>query len=236
MGLPKINAPKYRMTIPSSGKEVEFRPYLVREEKILMMAMEAEDEKQMSTAITDIVEACTFGELNINKLALFDIEYMFSQLRAKSVGEKTKVLIPCSAEGCEEKNEVEINLETDIKVTDLPNNKIELTDNTGIIMKFPSVADYMDIVNSDKTTIDKIFLTVAASIDSIYSGDEMFDSADHSKDELIAFIENLNSDQFNKVKAYLDKSPYAYMNVNFKCSKCGHNNDIELKGLGNFFN
>jgi len=234
MALPKINAPKYRMTIPSTGKEVNFRPYLVREEKILMVALESGDEKQMSTAITDIVEACTFGELNIHNLALFDIEYMFSQLRAKSVGERTKVMVPCEKEGCEEKTEIEVNLESDIKITERPDNKIELTNDTGIIMKYPSVADYMDILNSDLEPIDKIFNTIAASVDSIYSGDEMFDAADHKREEVLDFIEGLNSDQFNKVKNYLDKSPYAYMNVKFKCA-CGHDNDIEVKGLGNFF-
>lgn len=233
MALPIINAPKYRMTIPSTKKEIQFRPYLVKEEKLLMLALESEDDKMMSSSIKEIINSCTFGEVNVDRLALFDVEYIFSQLRAKSVGETSEVSVPC--EKCEEANPVTINLEKDIQVTDIPDNKVQLTGDTGLIMKFPSVGEYTDIINSESQNIDKIFLTIASCIDSIYAGDEMFDAKDHTKEELVAFIENLNSDQFNKIRAYLEKAPYAYINVAFKCKKCGHQNEIELKGLGNFF-
>ena len=232
MALPQLNVPKYELIVPSSGVVTAFRPYLVKEEKILMIALESQDDKQMTTAITSIIDACTMGKLNMVNLTMFDIEYIFTKLRSKSVGETASVKLPCSS--CEEKSAVDIDLEM-VQITEKPDTKIGLTDDTGLIMKFPSLKDYMDIQNSEGSNIDKIFHVIVASIDSIYSGDEMFEASSHAKSELLDFIESLSAEQFKKVQAFLDNMPAIYINVSFECESCGGKNDIELKGLANFF-
>lgn len=233
MALPKLNAPKYTMTIPSTGFDVEYRPYLVREEKLLMIAMESEDEKQMVAAIRDIIESCTFNQVDINNLATFDIDYMFIKLRSKSVGESSTVQLTCT--NCEHKNEYTVNLDNDVKVKKSPEKKIELTADTGLIMRHISMADYIDVVNSGKNFVDQQFDLIAKSIDSVYSGDEVFDVADQTDDEIIEFLESLNSEQFIKVKSFIENTPHAYANVAYKCESCGTEHEFELKGLRNFF-
>lgn len=232
MALPKLNVPKYELKLPSTGFSVSYRPYLVKEEKVLMIAMESEDANQMTTAILDIIDTCTFNELNMSSLTMFDIEYIFAKLRSKSVGETSTVNAKCSK--CEEGTKVDIDIDT-VSITDIPDKKIQLSDSVGLLMKFPSMADYMDIQNSDASNIDKIFATVAASIDSIYSGDDMFEAADSTKAELIDFLESLNAEQFKKIQHFLNAMPVAYVHMEFKCEHCGHANETDLKGLMNFF-
>lgn len=232
MALPQFNVPKYELTVPSTGQTVMYRPYLVKEEKLLMIALESQDESQMTRAMVDIVDSCTMNALKINSLTMFDIEFIFTKLRSKSVGETSTVKLPC--EKCETMNKVDIDLDL-AQITPKPEKKIKLTDDTGLIMKFPSLADYTDIQKSDASNIDKIFNIIITSIDSIYSGDEMFDTSSHSKKELLDFVESLSAEQFKKVQAFLDAMPVVYINALFKCENCGSDNDIELKGLANFF-
>jgi hypothetical protein len=233
MALPKINTPKYELTIPSTGKSIEYRPYLVREEKLLMLALESESEMQMVSAIKDIVSACTFDVVDVNRLAMFDIEYMFAKLRAKSVGETAKVTLDCDS--CEAKNEVVINIEEDISTTEKKDSKIALTDNMGLVMKYPSMSSFLDVQNSDDTEVDKLFDLIAMSIGSIYDGDEVHDGDSHSTKDKVEFIESLSGDQFKKVQQWLADLPQAYVSVKYTCSECKHEHDIELKGLKNFF-
>ena len=234
MALPKLNTPTYTMTIPSSKKDVKYRPYLVKEEKILMIAMESEDGLQINDAIRDVIKDCTFGELDTSKLTMFDVEFIFTRLRAKSVGESSTVMVPCTK--CEEPNEATINLETDLIVGDVPPNRIELTSDTGLIMKYPSMVDYIELsAEADTTEVDKVFALVARSIESVYSGDDVFDADSQTREEMVEFVENLSSEQFVKVKEYLDNMPQAKVDAKFKCQKCNHDNVVELRGLRNFF-
>lgn len=233
MALPKINVPKYNTKVPSTGEEIQFRPYLVKEEKILMIALESENGTQINNAVKDIISACTFEKVDSNALTLFDVEYLFTKLRSKSVGETSTVLLPCSK--CEEKNEVVLDLEK-INLGDQPDNRIDLGSGTGLIMKYPSMTEYLDVAeNKDLDMIDKIFAVIAKCIDQIYSGDDVFDAADQTQQELIDFVGELSSDQFKKVQAYLDAMPSVTVDAKFKCKECGHDNEVELKGLANFF-
>lgn len=233
MALPKLNTPKYELTVPSSGKEVSFRPYLVKEEKILMIALESEDEKSIMKAVKDIIEACTFGEVNSNRLTMFDMEYIFTKIRTKSVGETTKLNLPC--EKCEHVNEVVVDLDNDLHVTEGKDKNIKLTSDTGIIMKYPSVNDYVEATTSSGSEIDKIFKLMAAAVESIYSGDEMFEAANEPEKEIIGFLESLNSAQFVQVKEFFDNMPQASITANYTCSECGNVHSMELKGMRNFF-
>ena len=233
MALPQLNVPKYELTVPSTGKTVRYRPYLVKEEKLLMIAMEAQDERQMIGAIKDLIANCTDNEVNINKSKMFDLEYIFPTIRNKSVGESTKIKIPC--EKCETSVEVDVDLETGLKVSEGRDKKIPLTADTGLIMKYPSIDDYMDISNSTDSEIDKIFKLIIRSIETIYSGDEVFDASTHSEKELTDFIESLDSSQFIIVKDFFDNMPQASIDVEYTCTSCGHDHKMELKGMANFF-
>lgn len=235
MALPKLDSPRYEMKVPSTGKKAVYRPYLVKEEKVLMLAMESNDNKQMIRALKDVITSCTEGTIDSESLTMFDLEYVFMQLRSKSVGETTEARISCKS--CEEKNSLNIDL-AKIRV-DVPKEserKIKLTDNVGIIMKYPTVNDIMDVELTDDASVDKMFDLIEKCIGAIFSGDEIFDAKDQSKAELKEFIESLNSEQFNKIKAFVENMPAAKVDIEFDCIKCKEHNKIEVKGLANFFN
>ena len=234
MALPKLNAPRYEMKIPSTGKKVIYRPYLVKEEKVLMLALESKDDKQMVRAIKDVISACTDEGVDADKLTMFDLEYIFMQLRGKSVGETTEISVGCKS--CDTKNTININLDkVTVKVLKESERKIKLTDTVGVVMKYPSVNDVIDIQVSEEAEIDKLFDMIAFCIDSVYSGDELFDASTQSKAEVRDFIESLNTEQFNRIKEFIQDMPSAAITVDFKCIKCGEHNNFEVKGLANFF-
>lgn len=232
MALPQLNVPKYELIVPSTGERIKYRPYLVKEEKVLMVALESQDESQLINALKDLVAACADG-LDISKLSMFDLEYIFIKIRSKAVGESTTIRVPC--ESCETQVEVDVDLDAGLKVSEGRDKKIPLTDDTGLIMKFPSVDDFYDITQSKDSEIDKVFKLIIRSIDTIYSGDEVFEASTHSEKELISFIESLNSAQFLIVKDFFDNMPQASIDVEYKCQSCGHEHTMELKGMSNFF-
>jgi len=234
MALPKLDTPRYEMKIPSTAKKVVYRPYLVKEEKILMLAMESNDQKQMVRALKDVVNSCTEGLINVDELTMFDLEYVFMQLRSKSSGETTEVNVKCKS--CETKNSVNVNLsKVDVKVPKTAELKIKLTDKVGVVMKYPSVNDMINVQDSNDNEVNKVFTIIAKAIDSIYSGDEIFDAKEQSIDELKDFIDSLNTEQFNKIKNFIENMPSAGTMISFECSNCSTHNDVEIKGLANFF-
>lgn len=234
MALPKIDAPRYEMIIPSTKEKVVYRPYLVKEEKVLMIAMESQDEKQMVRAIKDVITACTEGAVDADKLAMFDLEYVFTQLRSKSAGETTEVSLPCQE--CETRNDVTIDL-SQIKVVGIDKNKhkIKLNDDYVLMMKYPTVNQLVAAETSKKSDVEKMFDLLAEVVDSLHTNDEVFDMKEQTKEEVKEFIESLNSEQFNKIKTFIEESPSAQLTAAFDCTKCGHHNELEVKGLGNFF-
>jgi len=235
MALPKLDTPRYEMTIPSTGKKVVYRPYLVKEEKILMLAMESQDQKQMVRALKDVINSCTEGMADVESLALFDIEYIILQLRGKSVGESTEVGLDCKS--CGTKNDVIVELDkVTVNVPSKTTRKIKLTDNVGIQMKYPSVNSIMNSdLSEENMTIDKMFDLIVDCIDSIYTNEEIFDASEQTKDELKDFLESLSSEQFAKVKKFIEEMPVASLPIDFVCGKCGEHNHFDVKGLANFF-
>ena len=193
MALPKLDSPHYEMKIPSTGKKITFRPYLVKEEKILMLALESKDDSQMVRAVKDVIRACTDDAVDVEDMPMFDMEYIFTQLRSKSVGETTKIGISCQS--CNHKNDIDINLDNiRVDVPKAKERKIELTPIVGMVLKYPTVNEVLDAqVNSTSSDVDKMFDMLASCIDSIYSGDEVFDAKSQTKKELKDFIESLNT-------------------------------------------
>jgi len=230
MALPSLTSSKYELTVPSTNTRVEYRPYLVKEEKILMIAAESEDESQMIRGIKDIIKSCTFDKMNVDRLTMFDLEYIFTILRSKSVGESSNVSLVCVS--CDEPNEVTINLDT-VTVTEGVDKNIKLTDTIGMVMKYPYIDDVINAASD--TDVEAAFELIVSCIDSIYEGDEMFGAEDQTREELMTFVESLNTQQFEKINKFVLGIPHAFIDAEFNCTKCKTHNEINIRGLANFF-
>lgn len=225
--------PKYQVTLPVSGMKVEYRPFIVKEEKLLLMAAESKDEKMMSSAVKQIVQSCTEGKVDISRLPTTDVEYLFLQLRSDSIGETVKPNVKCSK--CEVGNEIEVNLKQ-IKVATNPshNKKIHLAGDIYVMMKHPVMHD-MEKVETKDTEIDRAFMLIAKCIDKVISGETIYNAAEMDENEVREFIENLTQSQFKKLLDFIDTMPSMQSEITFKCKKCGHDNSAVLKGLSSFF-
>lgn len=236
MALPKLNdTVKYSIKIPSSGQEIRFRPFLIKEEKVLLLAMESKDGKMIMNSILDTIEACVEDQVNWSTLPLFDIEYIFLQIRSKSVGETSDVKIKCKK--CEEYNDITVNLE-DIKVTVPKKTKtIQLDDQYTLEMKYPSVRDIinMDLLNDDMTVTDMTFKSISMCIKAVVTENERIELADESQEEIDNFINSLNSKQFNDLKKFVDGIPQLKHKIEFACTSCEEPNTVNLRGTDDFF-
>lgn len=233
MALPKLNDnPSYSVVVPSTGKKVSFRPYLVKEEKVLMIAFETGKQNEMLKAVVDTIQACLSEKVDTSVFTTFDIEFLFTQIRSKSVGEKSTIMLGCSS--CEHKNEVDIEI-SQIKI-DVPKDRdtlIELTDTIGVKMKYPSYDMLVDM-DQDIGDLDLGFKMVANCIDSIVTEEEKTEASDVTEAELIEFLESMTTEQFQKVSAFLRDMPTMKKEVKFLCEKCGEANERTLQGIGDF--
>lgn len=236
MALPILNdKPKYRLTVPSTGKEVKYRPYLVKEEKVLMLALESQDKQQTLDAIVDTIMACVDGDVNRNDLTVFDIEYMFLKIRSKSVGEKINIGLRCTV--CENVNEVTLSVD-DIPAPQVKKEDsiLELDKDLYLKMKYPNFSDMTEIEQlGDKTDTEKTFNIVSKCLHSLQTGDENILIADETKESINAFIESLSAAQFEKIKDFIQNMPRLEKAVSFECTDCGSKNDGVLKGIEDFF-
>lgn len=233
MALPKLNdAPKYDIVVPSTGQKVRYRPYLVKEEKVLMLAMESQDQRSALSAIVDTIGSCVQDDLNTNELTTFDVEYLFTQIRSKSVGETAKIGVACSH--CDEQNEIDIKLD-DIKVGNPEGleTTIQLTDNITLLMRWPSYNELIEV--EGLSTTDQTFKMIAACIDSVQTEEESIRLRDESEAEVTEFVESLSSTQFDKIRKYVEQMPRMEHAVSFECTSCKKRNDITLSGISDFF-
>lgn len=231
--LPKLETPTYSTVMPSTGDKVDYRPFLVKEEKILMIAQESNDNGAMLKALKNIIKACTFDKVNPNVCTTYDIEYLFLKLRAASVGETAELQFKC--EECGEYNKVEVNL-NDIEVVypeKKPETDIKLTENVGIKLKEVEVNDIETL--SDITNPENFSKAIAAVIDVIYDEENVYKVKDTNPKEVLEFIDNLSHTHLEKIQDFIENQPMLKHTVEFKCVKCGHENKIELVGLQSFF-
>jgi len=237
MALPISSTPTYTLAIPSSGKEVKYRPFLVREEKALMIAQQSEDPMVMVNTLKDVVKTCLDGDFNVDDLATFDLEYIFTQLRAKSVGETVDLIFPCDV--CEdEKARVKISFDiTKLKVEKSPDheNKIYLFGDVGVVMKYPTMQVLKKLQDLDTNNLDDLFKIVAECIDYIYQGNELFYGKEQSQEELLDFINNLTSEQFSKIQKFFETMPRLKQEVDYNCPVCGRGHHKVMEGLQSFF-
>tara|TARA_B100000427_G_scaffold128741_1_gene107146 strand:+ start:4023 stop:4739 length:717 start_codon:yes stop_codon:yes gene_type:complete len=237
MPLPKISAPSYELVIPSSKKKVKYRPFLVKEEKVLILALESQDTKQIANAVKDVISHCILTRgIKVEKLATFDIEYLFLNIRGKSVGEEVEIMITCPDDG---KTQVPtmVNLD-DIQVsTDKDHSTdIKLDDEYTLRMKYPSMDEFIKTnFASGEVDVEDTFKLVSSCIDQVYSEEESWASADCTKKELSDFVESLNSKQFKSVEKFFETMPKLKHTITVVNPETKVENEIVLEGLQSFF-
>ena len=240
MPLPKINTPTFELVLPSNGKKIKYRPFLVREEKILVMAMESDDMKQITSAIIDILNNCILTKtIKIEKLSTFDIEYLFLNVRSKSVGETVEVNVTCPDDG-----ETQVQMEIDIDSIKVQKNKdhtniVKLDNNLSMKLKYPSMNEFIennfDASDTSRSEVSQSLDMITSCIDIIYNEEESWSANDSTKKELSEFIEQLNTKQFKDVEKFFTTMPKLSHTVKVKNPKTGVENKVVLEGLASFF-
>ena len=230
MALPRLDTPTYELILPSTGAKVKFRPFLVKEHKILLTMAEAEDS-EIGRIVRELVDVCTFKTLSVESLPHFDIEYIFMQLRAKSISEVVEVIVNCE---CGNKIETSFNLENlKIERPEGHSNKIMINDDVGVELKYPSIDDVIAVF-SEKNS-DDIFQLVISSINAIYNSEEYWNTKDQTKEEIEEFIYSLTKEQFSKLEVFFTSSPKIVQTIECDCPQCNKHNVSRLEGLQNFF-
>ena len=238
MPLPKINTPTYELTLPSNGKKIKYRPFLVREEKILIMALETEDQKQITAAIIQILTACIMTRgVKLNELATFDIEYLFLNVRSKSVGETISLNLICPDD---EKTSVEVSIDLDSikgKKDKSHTNTVKLDDNLSLKLKYPSMKQFIESnFEAGVETVSNTMDVVISSIDMIYNEEESWNASESTKKELEDFIDQLNTKQFKLIENFFDTMPKLSHKIKVKNPKTDVESTVLLEGLAAFFN
>ena len=236
MALPKLITPTYELEIPSTDEKIKYRPFLVKEEKILMMAMESKASADITQAVKDIVTECTFGKVKIDNMPMFDVEYIFLNIRAKSVGEVSKLKLLCPDDG-KTYAEVELNLnEVKVHVGEDHTNKIELDNGMGMIMNYPTIDSFKDSGIRDINASNMLDV-ISGCILQIYEeeGKKTYDPKDQTKKELTDFIEQLNTKQFKDVQKFFETMPKMKHEITIKNPKTKKESKVTLTGLNDFF-
>jgi len=245
MALPKIDVPTYETTLISSGKKVKYRPFLVKEQKLFLMASQSTDEKETVDVVKQVLNNCIISDIDVDDLPTFDLEHLFMQLRARSVGEVVNLKYNCNNTVKDDKGEdkvcgglVKFDLNIlDIKPTIDPehSNKIAITDKLGIVMKYPTLGMVKNFDNLQTESIDTIMNVIVSCIDFIYDADQMYYAKDSTKEELMEFVDNLQQDDLEKIQKFFTTMPKISKPLDFKCGKCGYEEKIVVEGIQNFF-
>lgn len=232
MNLPILNNPVYTLELPSTGEELEYRPFLVKEQKALMIAEQSKDKTQLNKTVIELINNCTFNKVDSANLPIFDIEYIFIKLRAKSAGETAEIMVTSPDDG-ETKVPITINLdELDIQMTENHTNVINITDDIRVVMKYPTLLDTMSNYKEDDP--NGMFDLIADSIAEVHDGDTIIKRIDFGKGSLDKFIESMNTQQLNAVMEFFTSMPKLRHVVKFKNPKTKKTNEIVLEGINSF--
>ena len=235
MALPSLNAtPSYELTVPSTGDELKFRPFLVKEQKILMLAYESQNKKQIINAMIETLKSCV-KDLDVSKLTTFDVDYIFTQIRAKSVGEKIELKLPCSE--CETPNPVSVNLENVEVAIEESEKIVKLTDQVSVKLKYPTYIDFMSRLGSmdNMSQTESIMEIIITCMDSVMTEEENISLRDESREEIMTFIESMNNQQFETVSQFVQDMPQLEYKITMTCFNCMHEEEKVLKGIDDFF-
>ena len=235
MTLPRINVPEYTLVVPSTDEEIKFRPFLVKEEKLLLMAQETGDEQALYNAIKNLIQNCCFEKIDTDALPLFDIEYIFLNIRAKSVDEVADVIVICPDDG-----ETEVSVKVDLTKVQVQmdkkhNARIQLTDDIGILMSYPNLAAILAEKNDDLSNAEKMFNMISECMFQIWHGEETFDAMDYSEKDKKDFLESLNHEQFEKIQQFFETMPQLKHEEEVTNPKTGVKSKVTLEGMNSFF-
>ena len=243
MALPIVSTPTYELIVPSTGEKVSYRPFLVKEEKTLLMAAEDQNISTITKAMRDIISTCTEGEVDLKNLAPYDIEYIFLQLRGKSIGDvinlnlKKPDSIECEESECPGSTEIKVNID-DIKIdtSSIVDSKIQLTEDIGIKLGFPQLDSIQKYTTKGKAMdTGGVFKMINDCIEYIWEGKEIYKAKDSTKKELNDFIESLNTVQFNKIRDFFESMPRLRHEITWTCTKCDKSAPLLLEGIDSFF-
>ena len=231
--LPKLDAPTYRLTLPSTGEEIQYRPFLVKEQKLLMMAQESEDDQEILDAVTSLVKACTFDNVDANNSPMFDIEYIFLQIRGKSVGEKVQLKLICP-------DDEETTVDTEIDINDISvqmtvghTNEVQITDTVKLFLKYPVLKDMRGLM-SNASEMEKIFSVLTKCVHEIHYGEQIFSRIDISEKDIDEFIDQLTTDQFEGISNFFDTMPKLRHVISVTNPKTKVKSEVVVEGLASF--
>ena len=237
MALPTVEIPRYECTLASQDVQIQYRPFLVKEEKVLLMAMESKDNNEILNATKDVLNACTYNKIDVEKLPMFDIEYLLLQIRSKSVGEVAKFKVICPDDKVTA-TDVELDLDkVNVQVDDEHTNKIVIDEkrNLGIVLNYPSLGITKAGFDVNKTDTETMFKVIANCIDHIYEGDKVYPAKDSTEKELVAFLESITQKAFLDIKKFFDSTPQLRHEVEVTNPKTGVKSKVTFKGLQDFF-
>ena len=241
MALPSISTPTYEAVVPSTGETVQFRPFLVKEEKILLIAVESKDKKAQIRALKQILKNCIQSKTNINSLAMYDIEYLFIQIRGKAVGEILEPVVVCPQ--CSVSGKLKIDLSSISVNTNTRKEtpyKVMVSDKIGMTFVYP-VMEMVENLNIEKTSsgvqtdTEAVFRIIASCIDTIFDEEKVFNPKDYSEKEIMQFLENIPSEPFRRIVEFISSMPRVEKIVHFKCPNCQFEKDMVLRGIEDFF-
>ena len=233
MGLPIQSAPTYKTVLPSDGREVKFRPFLFKEQQVLIVAKEGDNQEESLEAIKNMISEVTFGEVDANELAMVDLEWLFIQIRSKSVGETSTVRMKCQEDDCSGTGEVIINFEEVEVHGEIPENTIMINDDVGVVLRLLKVGDTKGVEEMPENEV--IFYLLNKSIDRIFDAESVYERKDITVDDVDEFIENLTINQLGKLSDFFESAPKLRKEIDFKCDICSTQQSRVLEGLQNFF-
>jgi len=237
MALPVLTSPVFELVIPSTKQKVKYRPFLVKEQKALLIAQHSEDQHVMFNSLVEVIKTCLFDKIDMTTLALFDIEYIFTQLRARSTGEISELVFSCLECG-DPKAKIKVNLDlTKLAVVFNPDNKsdIQLTDTIGVKMKYPGITEVNTLESISTYDVETLFDLAIACVDTIYDENGVYKASESSKEELTTFMESLNENQFKKIEDFFKTIPKLEKEIEFDCPVCKFHHKQVLRGIDSFF-
>lgn len=237
MALPSVEVPRYELILPSQDTKVQYRPFVVKEEKILLMAMESKDNNEIITATKEIINACTFEKLDVDKLPMFDVEYLLLQIRAKSVGEISKFKVICPDDK-QTATDVEVDLsKIEVQVDDEHTNKVIVDEkrNLGLVLNYPSLEVTKAGFDVNSANVDSMFNVITSCIDHIFEGDKTYPAKDSTREELKLFLEELPQSAFLNIRKFFDTMPQLRHEVEVTNPKTNVKSKVTFKGLQDFF-
>jgi hypothetical protein len=241
--LPKLDIPIYETQLISNGQTVRYRPFLVKEQKLFLMAAESDDPKDTINAIKQVLRNCVLDDIDIDNMATFDIEYLFLQLRARSIGEVVNLRFNCNNNVIEKGEEQKCGnlVKIDVNVLDVNpiksenhTNKIQITEKIGVVLKYPTFGS-IDFAGLDTQDMQQILNVIVSCIDFIYDDEQVYYAKDTKKEEMVEFIENMKQTDLEKISSFFTSLPKLKKEIHFHCDKCNYEEDITLEGVQSFF-